>query len=161
MYKLCLSCYEVERPIVGITGDFCSNCYNEKILMVDELLVPVIITLHKKGYIILNSCSSYIWKYRLLSPANKETRSSDEVYITFGLPRSEIPLPDGFYYVPCGKCNFTECNCNTVQIREYNPRTKGKKLTTEKVDYLTRQKEVFNVINTLLEWSINLPERNQ
>ena len=144
MQAVCLTCYTVFDASVfkdisndGVTYNICPNmgCQCE-IFMIDELMIPIIFSLNKKGYKTTVCCSGHIWE--------NLDGLYDSLYIGFDIGITLDTLPEGFYQE-----NYRE----KIYIRrEHNEST-----IMKNPSILDIQKFIFKGINDLLEWAEGLP----
>lgn len=155
-YGLCLTCYEILDPTYmdpDANYNICPrlNCHHEMV-SIDENMLPIIITLNKKGYKTQQCCSSHLW--------------DPNIYIDFE-PGIQIPraLPEGFYL----RCNalmeefeghdgpdMAEQKIQNSIYTEWD--TIGKWLEKPMME---RQRVIFDYLTRLLEWVDRLPESEQ
>lgn len=151
MHLLCLDCYEVYRLTKMVESKQCpkATCAGN-LIHVDELLIPAIITLNKKGYITTGCCSTHILG-PIPSNPNRRLYGSNEIWIHFKKGEVTIPnAPQGFDVELLGPTG--EDKVTRLQEKEYD---------IEKLSVPERQRHVFNNIINLTEWAESLPILNQ
>jgi len=129
---LCLNCFKIYNQKT-IKNDMCKvkECYGD-VVEVDELFVPVIAELNRKGYITRYCCSSHY------------TKDSIQSYIMFE-DFIELPsLPKGYNY----DVGWTERNGN-AHIEKYLDKNKS---------FNELSKDIFNNAVSVLEWAEGLDE---
>jgi len=129
---LCLNCYKIYNQKT-IKNNMCKvkDCYGDMV-EVDELFVPVIAELNRKGYRTRYCCSSHY------------TKDSIQSYIMFENFIEFPSLPKGYNYdVGC-----TERNGNT-HIESYLDKNKN---------FNELSKDIFNNAVNVLEWAEGLEE---
>ena len=155
MPRLCLDCYRIFSDEMRVPASYyrppqCPllECSGE-LIGVDENMLPVVITLNKKGYQTHGSCSTHLWSdegyvqaYVKFKP---EHCPGDDLFDTC----ETIPLPSGFELVHAPDGNV---------IRSH--RCGGSRLP-RKLKYSERQMLVFNYLQTLLRWAEDLPKRKK
>ena len=130
----CDLCYEVyDGSLIKSEFGFCpkAQCGGE-LHVVDELLMPAIIELNKKGYITNYCCSGHYY-----SDADEQT-GRQHTYISFC---AEECTPD-FENLPAG---FTVDDGGTV-IRKWRSRLQGKNLFAD----------ILNTAQELYTWALEL-----
>lgn len=147
MAKLCLKCYEVyeENGVttkIGSKGNEYYKCpklsCSGSVVNVDELLLPTIIILNKKGYYTESSCSGHLYE-----------SSFPTTYILFN-QNIELPnIPNGY--------EIRENGCGNVEI--YKDIAKQNNTW-----YFKSKDEIFSLIfensKDLLKWAQELPIHN-
>ena len=146
MKAVCLDCYEIfvaEAVPKNHTAWGCPrmNCIGE-VVLVDENMIPIIITLNKRGYPTRYCCSGHFWNLRW------------NTYIQFkGI--KEFPfLPKGF--------KFEESNYTDDELEPHELPISSVYKSNEnalEMSFLEKQKFLFDNLRKLLLWAEQLPER--
>ena len=132
---LCLNCYKIYNQKT-IKNNMCKvkECYGD-VVEIDELFVPVIAELNRKGYRTRYCCSGHY------------TKDSITTYIMFE-DFIELPsLPEGYNY----DVDWTIRNGNT-DIEKYIDKNKS---------FNELSKDIFNNAVSVLEWAEGLKELNE
>ena len=60
---VCMSCYEVYDDFYARQFEFCpkAECFGGEVVPIDELMIPAIIELNKKGYYTEFCCSGHVY----------------------------------------------------------------------------------------------------
>lgn len=155
-YGLCLTCYEVIDPLVYQRSDTYNICpkmgCNYEMIWVDELMLPIIISLNKKGYRTRQCCSSHLW--------------DPDLYIEFD-PGIIIPrkLPEGIYLDSSVLMEEFEGKESPNMADQKIKNTIRTEWTTredwDSLSVIERQRLIFTYVIRLLEWAEALPEINE
>ena len=132
---LCLNCYKIYNQKT-IKNNMCKikECYGD-VVEIDELFVPVIAELNRKGYRTRYCCSGHY------------TKDSIITYIMFEDFIEFLYLPEGYNY----DVSWTMRNGNT-DIEKYIDKNKS---------FNELSKDIFNNAVSVLEWAEGLKELNE
>jgi hypothetical protein len=142
---LCLNCFKVYNQKT-IKNNMCKvkNCYGD-IVEIDELFVPVIIELNKKGYNTVACCSSHF---------DSNSHNAYSSYIYFDDEYKFSSLPDGYMYdqdlypwVDWKENGYDKRN--TIRI-EFNK--------NKDINFNELSKSIINNAVSVLEWAEGLDE---
>ena len=164
MYPVCLQCYEVFDPRIWDWDEdlhLCPRmkCNHAEIFMCDELMIPIVFVLNKKGYTTENCCSGHNW-YR------KENYWYSDAYVSFDT-NVKIPYgPDGF---DCRMSSFeiTDGSGNVVLDSDAKPTYKtslcvrpmwnSRGELPENPTQYDIQKYICDINQIILKWAESLP----
>jgi len=144
MYLVCFKCYTVfnGRKLGNLSQ--CPNvlCGVGELHQIDELLIPAIIALNKKGYETKLSCSTHILRDTLDKLPFKQY-GSDTIYIQFKGDRGIIlpSAPEGFDITI-----FKNSGVIDLRSKSY-----------EGSSIIELQRYTFSLITQLSEWADSLP----
>ena len=141
MKILCMKCFEVYRA--NLNQNYCPKeiCSGE-LAAVDEMILPIIVILNKKGYYTSHCCSGHLYG----NLYEVDMRKGAEIYISFDDAASLPNVPIGWKIL--GSTD-QQNSLKGIQIREtYDRRIKP--------SILERQKQMFDALNDLLEWAMML-----
>ena len=177
MKKLCLDCYktydqdyykEIKKDkIKKYKRIKCINkkCNKNNFIEIDELMIPTIIELNKKGYKTEFCCSGHInpKSYYIEMPYllfNSEINNIPNLpinWLDFSLDYKPIHIKIDESILSSYEISYTE------EKRKVKPKNKNKfiecifiSITFKNI--FNAQKFLFDQLNNLLEWAINLPE---
>lgn len=143
MFKLCNECFEVYDSYYikdnenGFNRCPKYNCYGE-VFDIDELMIPTIIELNKKGYITEYCCSGHSIEKRILT------------YIVISDIINFKKLPENF------DVEYDSYNGrNRTTIRYNYNLTKNSDLTPQE-----NLNKICKINNDLLDWAISLEENS-
>jgi len=161
-YGLCLTCYQIIDPSVYRRGegkyDRCPimGCEN-RIAWIDENLLPIIITLNKKGYRTQNCCAGHIWaKYPFIN-----------IDFGYGVILPETP-PKGFDFFtlvapdPTEKKIANYASMRSLYDKEVRDIYKLHDMDKEgdiqrELSLSDRQDYLFRMTKQLSEWAESIP----
>lgn len=144
---LCLNCFKVYNQKT-IKNNMCKvkNCFGN-VVEIDELFIPVIIELNKKGYKTKYCCSGHY------------TKNSPDSYISFedyvvlpSLPKGYGYDQDIYPHVDWDKWGISKRTTIRRLFRIVIDKNKG---------FNELSKDIFNNAITVLKWAEGLPELNK
>ena len=119
-------------------------CNSEHLIECDELMIPIIMKLNKKGYVTKYCCSGHISP--VCCGSNNVGLANDSCYIVFDETVELDSIPEGFNVKPVnnGLCVYRNIDDMSLDIRE-------------ELRICNRFDEILYAINKLRHWSTELP----
>jgi hypothetical protein len=141
-----MDCYEIydNQKLAQCPKSTCAG----KVVDIDELMIPAIVTLNKKGYHTSGCCSSHEFGFNLTN----NMYGAKNTWINFKPSVLTLPpAPEGFELVRIGTGKGD--GRHILRLERENPIWYAEPSVTD------RQQRIFNGIVSLTKWAEKLPEK--